>query len=167
MSVNTSIKMLITSTDKAKTDMNHPQAQGVLAFCYEFGLGIEKDFKRAEQYYIPAAERGNGLAQARLAFLRKYGRPSVRIDRTEAEKWQQKVKDQGHHVSAMYHLANALEKGAGCEIDLRGATYWFEKAASYGCRSSCERLKRLLVRECMGSDYTGSEFVCGHYAPAA
>ncbi|CAG8640542.1 9627_t:CDS:2, partial [Paraglomus occultum] len=194
-------------------DLHHPQAQGVLAFCYEFGLGIEKDFKQAEQHYISAAERGNGLAQARLAFLRKYGRPSVRIDRTEAEKWQQKVKDQGRHaiswlqtaaekenhpaaqyslglgigcskdeemavhffrlaaeqdhVSAMYHLANAMERGAGCEIDLRGATYWFEKAASYGCRSSCERLKRLLVKEFMGSDYTGSEFVCGHYAPAA
>src|SRR6266487_705251 len=52
--------------------LNHPEAQGVLAFCYEFGLGVKNDFKQAELHYIPAAELGNGLAQARLAFLRKY-----------------------------------------------------------------------------------------------
>ncbi|CAG8583897.1 19003_t:CDS:2 [Rhizophagus irregularis] len=208
--------------------LNHPEAQGILAFCYEFGLGVEKDFKQAELHYIPAAELGNGLAQARLAFLRKYGRPSVRIDRAEAEMWQQKVKEQGKtaiawlfyaackenhpaaqysldeamavcwyraaaeqnharaqdklgvclqlgigcekdevaafehfrmaaeqdHLTAMYHLANALEKGIGCEANLEGATYWFEKAASSGCRTSCERLKRLLVKECLAIRFT-------------
>ncbi|CAG8436219.1 7103_t:CDS:2 [Funneliformis caledonium] len=198
--------------------LKHPESQGVMAFCYEFGLGIEKDFKQAELHYIPAAELGNGLAQARLAFLRKYGRPSVHIDRAEAEMWQQKVKDQGKtaiawlfyaasaaqnharaqdklgvclqlgigcekdeetafqnflkaaeqdHLTAMYHLANALEKGIGCDANLEGATHWFERAASSGCRTSCERLKRLLVKECLGQEASGNIYLSGYYAAAA
>ncbi|CAG8760776.1 43732_t:CDS:2 [Gigaspora margarita] len=131
--------------------LNHTEARGVLGFCYEFGLGVEKDFKRAELHYIPAAESGNGLAQARLAFLRKYGRPCVRIDRAEAEMWQQKVKEQG----------------IGCEIDFEGATHWLERAASSGCRRSCERLKTLLVKECLGQETSGNVYLTGYCAAAA
>ncbi|CAG8665011.1 24102_t:CDS:2 [Dentiscutata erythropus] len=225
--------------------LNHTEALGVLGFCYEFGLGVEKDFKHAELHYIPAAESGNGLAQARLAFLRKYGRPCVRIDRAEAEMWQQKVKEQGEtaiawlfhaacnenhaaaqyslgvekneymavswyreaaaqdharaqdklgvclqlgigcekdevtalhyfrlaaeqdHLTAMYNLANALEKGIGCEVDLEGATHWLERAASSGCRRSCERLKILLVKECLGQETSGNVYLTGYCAAAA
>ncbi|PKY13844.1 hypothetical protein RhiirB3_399477 [Rhizophagus irregularis] len=68
------------------------------------------------------------------------------------------------HLTAMYHLANALEKGIGCEANLEGATYWFEKAASSGCRTSCERLKRLLVKECLGQE---TVYLSGYYAAAA
>ncbi|CAG8506809.1 5861_t:CDS:2 [Cetraspora pellucida] len=198
--------------------LNHIEARGVLGFCYEFGLGVEKDFKQAELHYIPAAKSGNGLAQARLAFLRKYGRPCVRIDRAEAEMWQQKVKEQGEaaiawllnaasaaqdharaqdklgvclqlgigcekdektalhyfrmaaeqdHLAAMYNLANALEKGIGCEVDLEGATNWLERAASSGCRRSCERLKTLLVKECLGQETSGNVYLTGYCAAAA
>ncbi|CAG8557993.1 26120_t:CDS:2, partial [Racocetra persica] len=150
--------------------LNHIEARGVLGFCYEFGLGVEKNFKQAELHYIPAAKAGNGLAQARLAFLRKYGRPCVRIDRAEAEMWQQKVKEQGEtaiawlfnaacnenhaaaqyslgdHLAAMYNLANALEKGIGCEVDLEGATHWLEKAASSGMYGTRGKRKCLFDR---------------------
>ncbi|CAG8778952.1 8411_t:CDS:2, partial [Gigaspora rosea] len=177
--------------------------------------------------FIKTAESGNGLAQARLAFLRKYGRPCVRIDRAEAEMWQQKVKEQGEtaitwlfhaacndnhaaaqyslgdharaqdklgvclqlgigcekdektalhyfrlaaeqdHLTAMYNLANALEKGIGCEIDFEGATHWLERAASSGCRRSCERLKTLLVKECLGQETSGNVYLTGYCAAAA
>ncbi|KAF9079244.1 hypothetical protein BGX23_004608, partial [Mortierella sp. AD031] len=53
------------------------------------------DFVEAERLYILAAEKNNGLALSRLAFLRKYGRPSVKIDRIESEYWQQKINQQG------------------------------------------------------------------------
>ena len=71
------------------------QAKAILGFCYEFGLGVPENFKSAEELYICAANDDNGLAQARLAFLRRYGRPSVKIDRTEAEKWLNRVNQQG------------------------------------------------------------------------
>ncbi|KAG0289953.1 hypothetical protein BGZ96_006555, partial [Linnemannia gamsii] len=69
-------------------------AQGVLAFCFEFGLGLQANYVEAERLYILAAEKGDGLSLSRLAFLRKYGRPSVKIDRIESEYWQQKINQQ-------------------------------------------------------------------------
>lgn len=52
-------------------DEDSLQAQTILAFCYEFGLGVETDFKKCEKLYLDAAKRGNGLAQTRIAFLRR------------------------------------------------------------------------------------------------
>ncbi|KAJ3328067.1 hypothetical protein HDU93_001677 [Gonapodya sp. JEL0774] len=69
------------------------RAEAILGFCNEFGLGLEgEDFKAAEALYVSAAAQGEGLARARLAFLRKYGRPGVKIDRVEAEDWIKKVR---------------------------------------------------------------------------
>ncbi|KAF9576568.1 hypothetical protein BGW38_008127, partial [Lunasporangiospora selenospora] len=76
-----------TTPSTASSDarpLGHLDAQGALAFCYEFGLGIAANFVQAESIYMLAAEKGNGLALSRLAFLRKYGRPSVKIDRIES-----------------------------------------------------------------------------------
>jgi TPR repeat protein len=65
--------------------------QAVLGFCYEFGLGVEQDYKAAEQLYISAAHKGSSLATLQLSFIRRYGRPSVKIDRVEAEEWIRKL----------------------------------------------------------------------------
>ena len=67
------------------------QSQALLGFCLEFGLGITQDFKAAEKLYAAAGLQGNGLACARLSFLRRYGRPGVIIDRMEAEEWVKRV----------------------------------------------------------------------------
>ncbi|CAG8579709.1 147_t:CDS:2, partial [Ambispora leptoticha] len=50
----------------------------------------------------------------------------------------------------------AAQQGIGCEVDLEGATHWLERAASSGCRRSCERLKTLLVKECLGQEASGN-----------
>jgi len=81
------------------------QAKAILGFCYEFGLGVPENFKSAEELYICAANDNSGLAQARLAFLRRYGRPSVKIDRTEAENWLNRVNQRGSQ--AIQWLINA------------------------------------------------------------
>ncbi|KAJ3073489.1 hypothetical protein HDU98_001417 [Podochytrium sp. JEL0797] len=73
----------------------HDLAQSVLGFCYEFGLGVDCDGKFAENMYIAAAMKGEGLAITRLSFLRRYGRPNVKIDRVEAEEWIKRVTEVG------------------------------------------------------------------------
>jgi TPR repeat protein len=88
---------------------NHVQAQAVLGFCFEFGLGTEQDFIAAENLYNTAAKAGNGLAQSRLAFLRRYGRPSIKIDRVEAEEWLNLVGETGS--SAIEWLVRAAQAG--------------------------------------------------------
>lgn len=97
------------------------------------------------------------------------------------------------HLSAQFHLANCFEKGLGCPLDLTLATRWFERAAlgnfaffsllykltiKYehvaGCRNSHERLRLLIVRECLLSPGISTEedliyggLIIGHSAPAA
>jgi len=86
------------------------QAKAILGFCYEFGLGVPENFKSAEELYVNAANENNGLAQARLAFLRRYGRPSVKIDRNEAEKWLNKVNQQGPQAIQWIYKAATVEQ---------------------------------------------------------
>lgn len=66
-------------------------AQALMGFCLEFGLGVSQDFQGAERLYSAAGLQGNGLACARLSFLRRYGRPGVVINRMEAEEWVKRV----------------------------------------------------------------------------
>jgi hypothetical protein len=65
-----------------------------------------------------------------------------------------------------------LEKGLGCEVQLEEASMWFERAAANGCRTSHERLQRLLARSCLENGLETSESglflgAIGHCAPAA
>jgi TPR repeat protein len=55
------------------------------------------------------------------------------------------------HVAAQFHLANCYENGLGCDLDVAEATAWYERAALAGCRTSHERLRRLLMRACLDS----------------
>jgi TPR repeat protein len=74
---------------------SHGPVFALLGFCYEFGLGVQLDFNTAESFYLQAATYNNGVAYARLSFLRYYGRPNVVIDRVEAESWKKKAAQLG------------------------------------------------------------------------
>jgi hypothetical protein len=76
-----------------------------LGYCYEFEHGTEQDFKEAERLYIKAANNGVGLAMARLAFLRHYGRANVVIDRVEAERWKKKCRSMGAQAVEWIRIA--------------------------------------------------------------
>jgi len=43
--------------------------QFLLGFCYENGIGVTKNYDKAEQYYLPAAHSNHVKAQGRLAFI--------------------------------------------------------------------------------------------------
>ena len=60
------------------------QAEALIGFCYEFGIGTSVDFSKAFFHYLEASNQKNGLGCARLAFLLKYGRPGINIDRDAA-----------------------------------------------------------------------------------
>jgi TPR repeat protein len=67
------------------------KAAGIVGFCLEFGIGTAQSFAACEPWYVRAARAGHALAMARLAFLRRYGRPHVRMNRSESESWQLRV----------------------------------------------------------------------------
>lgn len=93
-------------------------AQTVLGFCYEFGIGADTDLKEAERLYIECAAQNEGFAQARLAFLRKYGRPGIRIDRVEADEWQAKVSKIGPSSISWLMEAAEVENEASAQYCL-------------------------------------------------
>ncbi|PWA01030.1 hypothetical protein BB558_002888 [Smittium angustum] len=131
-------------------DINCPEVlQGIAiyGFCYEFGLGVECDFAESERIYKPAALRGNALAQSRLSFLKKYGRPGVRIDRSKADEWMNKVRENTtssavdwlikaaetyNMPEAQYALGLCYHDGVGVDIDEKRAFDLYYKSARQG-----------------------------------
>ncbi|KAI8804822.1 hypothetical protein BJ742DRAFT_822577 [Cladochytrium replicatum] len=130
----------------------HAEAQAVLGFCYEFGLGVAQDFKSAENLYICGAIKGIGLAQSRLAFLRRYGRPTVKIDRVEAEEWFKRCNEVGasciswlrraadddRHPAANYCVGVCYHDGIGVQQNADRAVAYYVRALEAGTRQGDE-----------------------------
>ncbi|KNE71842.1 hypothetical protein AMAG_16274 [Allomyces macrogynus ATCC 38327] len=69
-------------------DLGDAKAMGIIGFMLEFGLGgTPPSFERCEPYYQAAAARGHALSMTRLAFLKRYGRPAIKMDKNEANLW--------------------------------------------------------------------------------
>ena len=124
----------------------YPCACGVLGFIYEFGLGLKVDFIMAEKYYMLGAKGNDGLALCRLAFLRHYGRPSIVIDRAEADELKTAANKLGrdcvawledaavnHNIpSANYAFGVCFHDGVGVEKCPETALKYYKIAAEQG-----------------------------------
>lgn len=136
-----------------KAAYTNKNAFAILGFCYEFGFGVSNDFKTAEKCYISAIHQDHDertlFAISRLAFLRKYGRPGVVIDRIEAQKleslvekggsksiaWIQRAATQDHCSASQYCLGVFYHDGLTFKKDERAAFRWYKKSAEQGnCR---------------------------------
>ena len=120
---------------------------------------LEEEFLQyAEQYYLLALPRQIEksinderilLAVSRLAFLRKYGRPGVCIDRIEAHKWESLVELGGaksvnwiqraaindNCSASQYCLGIHYHDGLALPKNERLAFFWYKKSAEQGnCR---------------------------------
>ncbi|KAJ3097257.1 hypothetical protein HDU97_005056 [Phlyctochytrium planicorne] len=85
-------------------------AVAVLGFFNEFGMGgLEVDYREAERLYTEAANQGCGFAQARLAFLKTHGRPNIKINHTEADKWRNACKAQTTNRSSSSSSSSSSE----------------------------------------------------------
>ena len=71
------------------------ECQCIIASMYHLGLGVETSTIKAIQWYIKSAEQGYGIASNNLAGIYLFGADGVAADRTQAEKWFQKAKEQG------------------------------------------------------------------------
>ena len=76
-------------------EQGYADAQCNLGYCYETGLGVEKDPKEAVKWYRKAAEQGFARAQYNLGLCYEYG-TGVEKNPTEAVKWYRKAAEQGY-----------------------------------------------------------------------
>ena len=80
---------------KPLAEQGNAEAQCIIASMYHLGLGRERMILEAIKWYIKSAEQGYGVASNNLAGIYLSGDDGVAVDRTSAEKWFQKAREQG------------------------------------------------------------------------
>ncbi len=90
-----------------------------------------KEYAAAAKLFRPLAEKGNAVAQYRIAMMHKMGL-GVSKDRKQAEKWSRLAAKQGN-ADAQVLLGSLYYKGDGKEPDdIAKAYMWYDIAAAQG-----------------------------------
>ncbi|KAI9095768.1 hypothetical protein DFS34DRAFT_162199 [Phlyctochytrium arcticum] len=146
---------------------NSVLAMSLIAFFTEFQMGHGKapgglipkeSYILAERLYLSAAKRGCALAQARLAFLKTHGRPGIKINHAQAERWRKQCADQGQSAlnwmvqaadagiaAAQFSLALCYYNGIAVAEDDEQAFFWCDRAAHQGHAGAQNVLGNLYV----------------------
>ncbi len=106
-------------------EQGHARALYCLGVCYDNGIAVEKDLKKAREYYLLSAQQGFAPAQ------NDYGISCIsegNFNTAEAEKWVRKSAEQGY-APAQFHLAFFYANGVGVKADMHEFLHWIEKAA--------------------------------------
>jgi len=118
-------------------DVNAMVALGEL---YEHGSGVKLDKKKAERLFRMAADRGDAVAQCKLAIL-LYSEEKFE----EAFRYYTLSANQGY-PHGEHNLGCCYSYGKGTEVDFGKARYWFERAAAKGHEAAIEALAALDAR---------------------
>jgi TPR repeat protein len=113
---------------RAETSSSYQCDMGIV---HEFGIGTEKNPKKAAEYYLKAAHTGNALGEyyAFICFTNAdYG---FDHDDKVAANWVKKSAERGN-ASAQYELGLCYLNGWGVEENEDEALAWIQKSADYG-----------------------------------
>jgi hypothetical protein len=123
-----------------------------VAKLYQRGRGVDKNIKKAAEWYGEAAKVGHAPAQARLGILYFEGR-GVKQNYTKALKLLN-LAAKDNIPSALYQLANMYELGTGVKQSLTKSIAWYKKANKYGYYRAKAKIKRL--QKILNSGSTGT-----------
>jgi uncharacterized protein len=104
------------------------EAQFVLGFIYNEGVGVPQDYAEAVNWYRKAADQGNADGQLSLGAMHSEGHGVLR-DYAEAAKWYRRAASQGSTAAQLY-LGVAYRDGRGVPQDYVEAHKWFNLAVS-------------------------------------
>lgn len=107
-----------------------PEAQTKLGVAYSTGTNIEKDKKKAAEWYGKAADQGYAYGQWNLAFLYVRGE-GVSVDNDKARELFLKAAEQ-NFAPAEYDLGMMHLYGIGGKRDRKEALKWIRKSAEQG-----------------------------------
>lgn len=110
--------------------VSYGPAYGAIGNMYSVGIGVEKDERRAFEWFRNAAGAGDPAGQLALGQIYENGR-GIAQDNMEALKWYQKAADQGlaegqDSVGYFYSAGLGVAKNDG------EAVVWMRKAAEQG-----------------------------------
>ena len=110
---------------------------------YKGTNGISKDYKKAVELYLQAANRGHVGAQFQLGYY--YAMESVPLDYKQAMQWYLKAAEQGNR-SAMFNIGIMYERGQGVNVDKSQALAWYNQSAEAGLDLAKENAKKLVAQ---------------------
>ncbi len=112
------------------------------------GIGVDKDFKKAAQWFKQAARKGHARAQYNLGIMSYLGQ-GVPQDYAQAAVWFKKAGEQDH-AAAQYNLGFLYYEGKGVEKDDLQAFMWIDRSANLGDEKAVrarETLQKALPKE--------------------
>ena len=116
-----------------QASLSHEQVFRV-GVMYEGVPGIAANYKKAEQCYKEAANKGNVQALNNIGDLYRKGHLG-QPDNTKAIEWYKKSAEKGDHIGMM-RLGFACLEGKGMVKDYEQAMKWFGQAAAKGNEAS-------------------------------
>lgn len=125
-----------------------PNAQYLLGYSYDTGLGTAVDKKIAAEWYAKAADQGDTRAQFRLAVMLHLGE-GVSEDLSRAALLYRQAAKAGV-LEAQYNLGQMMELGLGMEAAPWVAKELYETAAEAGLPAAMTALGNLLARGFIG-----------------
>ncbi|KAG2220900.1 hypothetical protein INT45_013029, partial [Circinella minor] len=129
-----------------------------VAACYEEGVFVQRNIRKAFEYYEKAATHGDTDGQFQVAFMLANGvsePPVVFIKRNHAKafEWYSKAADAGHKTAqyslGLYYL-NAIQPVT--KIDNEKAAHLFERAASQGVIVAMIQLAKIMLKSNSGQE---------------
>ena len=119
----------------------HPGAQCQAGFCYERGLGCERDPDKAFSYYTKSAENDDETAANALGYLYEHG-IGCTADAARAAELFEKAGRLGQPLG-WKNLGLLYEKGLGVPKDAELAKKYMTMAAQQNVSGAAEALERL------------------------
>uniref|UniRef100_A0A6M2DEB5 Putative chitin synthase regulatory factor 2 pararge aegeria n=1 Tax=Xenopsylla cheopis TaxID=163159 RepID=A0A6M2DEB5_XENCH len=85
---------------KSGAEHGNAAANFNLGLCHELGIGVEKNYEAAANYYDMAARKGHTNAMYNLGVFYIQGRPGVKIDYSKARRFLLEAAEKGHNEAA-------------------------------------------------------------------
>ena len=123
---------------KDSAQQGDAQAQHDLGWCYENGVGVDRDVKDAADWYFRSAEHGNAKGQYALGRCYMNGVGTSK-DETAAAKMYRLAAEQGL-AKGQYEIGGCYSDGRGVKKDLREGAKWYRLAAEQGNSDAQYRL---------------------------
>ena len=111
-------------------DAGDVDALGNLGNMYGFGRGVERDVRKAHEYWSRAADKHLGTAMFNIAVIYFNGEGGFPKDDALAAQWYKRAAEHRHN-GAMITLSSIYATGRGFPVDKRMAIVWASLAASY------------------------------------
>ena len=124
---------------KQAAEMGNAQALYMLGYCYNYDLGLDKEYDKQERgviacgYFIKAAELGHADAQCFVALCYNYG-IGVEKDIDKMLYWLNKSVEQ-NCAMAMNNFAYFYENGISVnngEVNYEESFNWYKRSAALG-----------------------------------